>query len=48
MAIVFRFAFEMGYHRDPDQFSHLSVFEGEMRRRVWYGQPLKLIETLLT
>lgn len=35
LAIIFRFAFEMGYHRDPEHFSHLTVFEGEMRRRVW-------------
>jgi hypothetical protein len=35
LAIVFRFAFEMGYHRDPEHFSHLSILEGEMRRRVW-------------
>lgn len=25
----------MGYHRDPRQWSHVSPFQGEMRRRVW-------------
>lgn len=35
LAIVFRFAFQMGYHRDPDHFSNMSAFDGEMRRRIW-------------
>jgi len=34
-AIVFRFAFELGYHRDPEHFSQLNVLDCEMRRRVW-------------
>ena len=34
-AILIRLAYRMAYHRDPDNFSHYSVFEGEMRRRVW-------------
>lgn len=34
-AIMIRLALRMGYHRDPDHFPHLSVFEGEMRRRTW-------------
>jgi hypothetical protein len=25
----------MGYHRDPSHFKNLSVYQGEMRRRVW-------------
>jgi Fungal specific transcription factor domain len=33
--IASRLAFRMGYHRDPDHFSHFSKFEGEMRRRTW-------------
>lgn len=35
LPIVFRFAYELGYHRDPDLFPHIPVFEKEMRRRVW-------------
>ena len=34
-AILIRLAYRMAYHRDADNFSHFSVFEGEMRRRVW-------------
>ena len=26
----------MGYHRDSDHYPHITPFEGEMRRRVWY------------
>lgn len=36
MGIVFRLALRMGYHRDPSHYSNISVFAGEMRRRVWY------------
>ncbi|KAF7883651.1 uncharacterized protein EAF02_005571 [Botrytis sinoallii] len=32
---IMRLALQQGYHRDPDQHSALSVYEGEMRRRVW-------------
>lgn len=32
---IVRLAMRMGYHRDPSQYSDLSPFEGEMRRRVW-------------
>ncbi|TGO37703.1 hypothetical protein BHYA_0091g00370 [Botrytis hyacinthi] len=32
---IMRLALQQGYHRDPDQHSGLSVYEGEMRRRVW-------------
>ena len=35
LGIVVRLGYEMGYHRDPDSFGKLSVFEGEMRRRCW-------------
>jgi hypothetical protein len=28
-------ALHMGYHRDPKHFKEMSVFKGEMRRRVW-------------
>ena len=34
-SIVVRLAYRSGYHRDPSQFPHFSVFEGEMRRRTW-------------
>ena len=33
--ILVRLVFRSGYHRDPSQFPHFSVFEGEMRRRTW-------------
>ncbi|KIX03756.1 uncharacterized protein Z518_07309 [Rhinocladiella mackenziei CBS 650.93] len=33
--VLVRLAFRSGYHRDPSQFPHFSVFEGEMRRRSW-------------
>ncbi|THV45841.1 hypothetical protein BGAL_0445g00040 [Botrytis galanthina] len=32
---IMRLALQQGYHRDPDQHSGLSVYESEMRRRVW-------------
>ncbi|KAK9250701.1 hypothetical protein V1507DRAFT_482868 [Lipomyces tetrasporus] len=35
LGMVVRMAYEMGYHRDPDSFGSFTVFEGEMRRRVW-------------
>ncbi|KAJ9614113.1 hypothetical protein H2200_002249 [Cladophialophora chaetospira] len=34
-SIVVRLAYRSGYHRDANQFPHISIFEGEMRRRVW-------------
>lgn len=34
-AMVIRLAYRSGYHRDPSNFPHISVFEGEMRRRCW-------------
>jgi hypothetical protein len=34
---VIRLAFRMGYHRDPDTLPGVSVFDGEMRRRVWHN-----------
>ena len=35
LSIVVRIAYMMGYHRDPDNFSNFTIFEGEMRRRTW-------------
>lgn len=32
--IILRLAMRMGFHREPSNYS-LSIFEGEMRRRVW-------------
>ncbi|KAE9375537.1 hypothetical protein N431DRAFT_332569 [Stipitochalara longipes BDJ] len=32
---MMRLALQQGYHRDPSQFPNLSVFQGEMRRRIW-------------
>ncbi|KAK4935570.1 hypothetical protein LTR10_023395 [Elasticomyces elasticus] len=34
-AILVRHAYRSGYHRDATHFPHFSVFEGEMRRRIW-------------
>jgi hypothetical protein len=33
--IIVRLAMRMGLHRDPGPYPGLSVFRGEMRRRVW-------------
>lgn len=35
MGTLIRLAFRMGYHHDPDNLHGISVFDGEMRRRVW-------------
>lgn len=35
VSMVARLAMCQGYHRDPKMFPNISVFEGEMRRRVW-------------
>jgi hypothetical protein len=35
IGLIVRLALRMGYHRDPKYYPRLSVFEGEMRRRVW-------------
>jgi hypothetical protein len=32
---MLRLALQQGYHRDPSHFPNLSVFQGEMRRRIW-------------
>lgn len=36
LSLVTCLAHHLGYHKDPSQFSNLSVFEGELRRRVWF------------
>ncbi|KAH6667093.1 hypothetical protein F5X68DRAFT_160383 [Plectosphaerella plurivora] len=33
--IVVRLAMRMGMHRDPEKYSQITPFVGEMRRRVW-------------
>ena len=35
LGVFSRLAYMMGYHRDPDNFGNFTIFEGEMRRRVW-------------
>lgn len=35
VGVVVRLAMRMGYHRDSKMFPDISVFQGEMRRRVW-------------
>jgi len=35
VGLIVRLALRMGYHRDPEYYPGLSVFEGEIRRRVW-------------
>ncbi|KAH8901265.1 hypothetical protein GQ53DRAFT_631746 [Thozetella sp. PMI_491] len=39
-----RLALHMGYHRDPASYPQVSVFQGEMRRRVWAC--IKQLDTL--
>lgn len=35
VGLLVRIGLQMGYHRDPSHFPSISVFQGEMRRRVW-------------
>ena len=35
LCMIVQLALSLGYHRDPRNFSHISPFAGEMRRRVW-------------
>lgn len=35
VAVIVRLAMRMGYHRDSKMFPNISVFQGEMRRRIW-------------
>lgn len=35
IGLIVRLALRMGYHRDPSHYSAITVFHGEMRRRVW-------------
>lgn len=35
LGMLVQLALSLGYHRDPRNFSNISPFAGEMRRRVW-------------
>ncbi|KAJ5303862.1 uncharacterized protein N7443_003522 [Penicillium atrosanguineum] len=35
MGNIVQIAIRMGYHRDPQHFKSLSIYQGEMRRRMW-------------
>lgn len=35
LAAIVRVAMRMGYHRDPAHYPNISIFMGEIRRRVW-------------
>lgn len=35
MTMTVRLAMHMGLHRDPNHYSNLSIYETEMRRRLW-------------
>lgn len=35
VGIIVRLAMRMGYHRDSKMFANLSLYQGEMRRRLW-------------
>ncbi|KAI1363857.1 hypothetical protein F5Y08DRAFT_225571 [Xylaria arbuscula] len=37
MGTIIRLSFRMGYHRDPRTLPRMSVFDGEMRRRLWFN-----------
>ena len=36
LGLVVRLALRMGYHRDSSNYSDITPFRGEMRRRVWH------------
>ncbi|KAF2703937.1 hypothetical protein K504DRAFT_166951 [Pleomassaria siparia CBS 279.74] len=44
--VVLRVAMRMGYHRDPNAFSSMPPFVGEMRRRVWHV--LNMMDVLIS
>jgi len=35
LSMIVRVAMRMGYHRDPSHYYNISIFAGELRRRVW-------------
>ncbi|KAG7106385.1 rRNA-processing protein fcf1 like [Verticillium longisporum] len=41
---VMRLMLKLGFHRDPSKLSHITAFQGEMRRRMWHmGMTLDLL-----
>ncbi|KAF2021927.1 hypothetical protein BU24DRAFT_488249 [Aaosphaeria arxii CBS 175.79] len=44
--VALRVAMRMGYHRDPSNFTNISPFHGEMRRRIWHV--LNMWDTLIS
>ncbi|UKZ61065.1 uncharacterized protein TrAtP1_002337 [Trichoderma atroviride] len=46
MGTLIRLAFRMGYHHDPENLPGISVFDGEMRRRLW--QNLVQVDALMS
>jgi hypothetical protein len=44
--LTIRVALKMGYHRDPSNFSGVTPFQGEMRRRVFHV--LNMMDTLVS
>lgn len=36
MGFIVRMAMTMGLHRDPSEFPQVSIFAGELRRRLWF------------
>ncbi|KAM3150091.1 hypothetical protein ABEW05_009593 [Botrytis cinerea] len=35
IGMITRLSMRMGYHRDPSNFAGITIFHGEMRRRLW-------------
>ncbi|KAE8414013.1 fungal-specific transcription factor domain-containing protein [Aspergillus pseudocaelatus] len=46
LGLTIRLAMRTGYHRDPGHFPSISVYEGEMRRRVW--ATMRQLDTLIS
>ena len=46
IGLIVRLALRMGYHRDPSHYPAITVFHGEMRRRVW--SIISMIDVLIS
>ena len=46
IGLVVRLSLRMGYHRDPSHYPAITVFHGEMRRRVW--SIISMIDVLIS
>lgn len=46
LGICIRLALMMGYHQDSGSYSHITVFEAEMRRRTWLY--LKIADSIVS